>query len=99
MSNVMFYSHSKDDLKRAVKMIIDEIRKTEIIDEKPDLAKDRLSQREAASFLGISVTSIISWKKQNKLPFFRIGNAVFYSKSDLTKLANKNQHLVKQAKK
>lgn len=91
MSNVIFYSHTKEDLKKAVKLIIDEIRKTEILDSKSDLVDDRLSQREAASFLGISVTSIIAWKKQEKIPYFQIGKAIFYSKSDLLKLARKNQ--------
>ena len=91
MSNVIFYSHTKEDLKKAVKLIIDEIRKTEILDSKLDLVDDRLSQREAASFLGISVTSIIAWKKQEKIPYFQIGKSIFYSKSDLLKLARKNQ--------
>ena len=88
MSNVLFYTHTKEDLKRTVKMIIDEIRKTEIIDTNFD-QDDRLSQKEAASFLGISVTSIISWKKQEKIPYFQIGKNIFFSRSELLKLAHK----------
>jgi len=100
MSNVLFYTHNKEDLVRAVKLIINEIRKTESIPDTPiNPEEDRLTQKEAATFLGISVTSIIAWKKAGKIPYYQIGRSIFYSKNELLKIARKNPDLVKPSRK
>lgn len=97
MSNVLFYTHNKEDLKRAVKLIINEIRKIDTINASPNNPEeDRLTQKEAADFLGISVTSIISWKKQGRVPYFQIGRSIFYSKSELLAIARKNPELLRK---
>lgn len=99
MSNVLFYTHNKEDLKRAVRMIIEEIRKTETISESTvNSEEDKLTQKEAAKFLGISVTSLISWKKKGKVPYYQIGRSIFFSKSELLELARKNPELVKSSR-
>ncbi len=91
MGNVLFYTHTKEDLKRTVKMVLEELRKTELIQETSiNPEDDRLSQQEAAKFLGISVTSLISWKKKKIVPYYQIGRAIFYSKKELLDLARKN---------
>lgn len=100
MANILFYTHNKEDLVRAVRLIVNEIRKTETISEKPlNPEEDRLTQKEAAAFLGISVTSLISWKKQGKVPFYQIGRSIFFSKSELLKIARKNTDLIKPSRK
>lgn len=99
MGNVLFYTHSKDDLKRVVRMVVDEIKKNEIIETNLAPTDDRLTQKEAASFLGISVTSIIDWKKKGKIPYYQIGKSIFFSKSELLKIARKNQDIVKPSRK
>lgn len=99
MSNVLFYSHNKEDLKRVVKMVVDEIRKTETIDSNITPKEDRLTQKEAASFLGISVTSLIAWKKEGKVPYYQIGRSIFFSKTELLKIARKNPDLIKSSRK
>lgn len=91
MGNVLFYTHTKEDLKRAVKMILEELRKTEYIQETSlNPEDDRLTQQEAAKFLGISVTSLITWKKKKIVPYYQIGRSIFYSKKELLDLARKN---------
>ncbi|WP_273565831.1 helix-turn-helix domain-containing protein [Maribacter halichondriae] len=91
MGNVLFYTHTKEDLKRTVKMVLEEMRKTEFINETSiNPEDDRLSQQEAAKFLGISVTSLISWKKKKIVPYYQIGRAIFFSKKELLDLARKN---------
>lgn len=91
MGNVLFYTHTKEDLKRTVKMVLEELRKTEFINETSiNPEDDRLSQQEAAKFLGISVTSLISWKKKKIVPYYQIGRAIFFSKKELLDLARKN---------
>jgi excisionase family DNA binding protein len=42
-----------------------------------------LSQREACSFLRIHPSTIIRWRKQNLIPFHRIGKSIMYSKNEL----------------
>jgi DNA-binding transcriptional regulator YiaG len=92
-------THSKKDLERIVEVVIDRLRKTEFIQETPiNPTEDRLSQKEAAAFLGISVTSLIAWKKKGKVPYFQIGRSVFFSKSQLLKLAQKNPGLVQSSR-
>ncbi|WP_150452615.1 helix-turn-helix domain-containing protein [Arenibacter lacus] len=96
MGNVLFYTHTKEDLKRAVKMVLEELRKTEYIQETSlNLEEDRLTQKEAAKFLGISVTSLISWKKKKIIPYYQIGRSIFYSKKELLDLARRNAFLRK----
>lgn len=91
MGNVLFYTHTKEDLKRTVRMVLEELRKTELINETSiNPEDDRLSQQEAARFLGISVTSLISWKKKKIVPYYQIGRAIFFSKKELLDLARKN---------
>jgi len=91
MGNVLFYTHTKEDLKRTVKMVLEELRKTELINETSiNPEDDRLSQQEAAKFLGISVTSLITWKKKKIVPYYQIGRSIFFSKKELLDLARKN---------
>lgn len=100
MSNVLFYTHNKEDLVRAVRLVINEIRKTDTISNNPiNPEEDRLTQKEAALFLGISVTSIISWKKLGKVPYYQIGRSIFFSKSELLKIAQKNKGLIQPSRK
>ncbi|MBW2961959.1 helix-turn-helix domain-containing protein [Mesonia aestuariivivens] len=92
MSNVLFYSHTKEDLQRVVKMVLDEVIKTEsILSSSSITPDDRLSQKQAAKFLGVSVTTIITWKKQNKIPYYSVGRSIFYSKKELLEVAKQNR--------
>lgn len=92
-------THSKKDLEKVVEVVIERLRKTEFIQQTPiNPDEDRLSQKEAAAFLGISVTSLISWKKKGKVPYYQIGRSIFFSKSELLKLAQKNPGLVQSSR-
>jgi len=99
MSNPILYGFSKSDLEQVVRKVITEIRKTDIIQGSPvNSEEDKLTQKEAAKFLGISVTSLISWKKKGKVPYYQIGRSIFFSKSQLLKLAQKNPGLVQSSR-
>ena len=102
MANVLFYTHTKDDLKRTVRLIIDELRQTELVDSSIPKDDEKLPQIIAAKFLGISVTTIISWRKSGKIPrdaYMRIGRPVFYSKKKLLEYAKKDRSLVTPSRK
>ena len=101
MANVLFYTHSNDDLVRAVRLVINEIRQTELVDSEIPHDDERLTQAAAAKLLGISTTSIIAWRKSGKIPrdaYMRIGRPIFYSKKKLIEYAKKDKSLVKPAK-
>ncbi|WP_108867514.1 helix-turn-helix domain-containing protein [Aquimarina aquimarini] len=92
-------THTEKDLERMIDLVINRLRKTEFIQQTPiNLTEDRLSQKETAAFLGISVTSLISWKKKGKVPYYQIGRSIFFSKSELLKLARKNPGLAQSSR-
>lgn len=100
MSNVLFYTHSKNDLVRAVRLVINEIRQTELVDSTIPQEDEKLSQTAAAKFLGISTTSIIAWRKSGRIPrdaYMRIGRPIFYSKKKLLEYAKKDRSIIESA--
>lgn len=42
-----------------------------------------LTSEEVMSLLSISTTTLQTWRDKNKIPFQRIGNKIFYSKSEI----------------
>lgn len=42
-----------------------------------------LTRKNAANFLGISLTSLYYLQRQNKIKYYRIGNKIFFKKEDL----------------
>lgn len=100
MSNTILYGFSKQDLERTIEVVISRLRKTEFINEtNSNLEEDRLSQKEAAELLGVTVQCLIQWKKKKLIPFYQIGRSIFYSKIELLNQAKKNPSLVKPSRK
>ncbi len=99
MSNTILYGFTKKDLEQTVELVINRIRKTELIRETSSPEEDRLSQKEAAELLGVTVQCLIKWKKKKLIPYYQVGRSVFYSKQELLGLARKNPSLVKPSRK
>lgn len=98
MANVLFYTHTKEDLVRAVRLVMNEIRQTELIDTSIPQDDEKLTQKAAAQLLGVSVTTIIDWRKSGKIPrdaYMRIGRPIFYSKKKLIEYGRKKRNFVK----
>ena len=51
--------------------------------EVPESDETYFSQREAASFLRVSLPTLISWKKARKIPFYQHGRKVLFKKSEV----------------
>jgi hypothetical protein len=101
MAKVLFYTQNKDDLKRVVRLVINEIRQTELVDTSIPMDDEKLSQTAASLFLGVSVTTIIEWRKSGKIPrdaYMRIGRPIFYSKKKLIEYARNNRGINKNSK-
>ncbi len=55
----------------------------------------KMNQNEAAKFLGVSLPTIIRWKKQKKIPYYQTGRVVIFKKSELLNAMQKNKSLIK----
>ena len=98
-SNPVLYAYSKEDLEILFKELIDKIRKTELIgDSNISPEEDRLTQKEASELLGITVQTLIIWKRKGKVPFYQMGRSIFYSKKELLNIARNNPKLIGLAK-
>lgn len=93
MSNLL-YTHSKKDLEAIVEIVIERLRKMDISETIKDIPDDdRLTQKEAARLLNISVVTLIDWKKKGLVPFYQVQRSIFYSKKELIEIAQKNRNL------
>ena len=45
--------------------------------------KEFLNAREVCLLLNISVSTLSKWKRENKIPFSKIGKRVFFSRKDV----------------
>jgi len=98
--SVQLITHTKKDLELAVEIVVKRLRQQELFrDTSLNTQDDRLTQKEAAKFLDISVTSIIAWKKKGLVPYFQIGRSIFFSKKELLELAKKNREALNSYKK
>lgn len=96
MSNLL-YTHSKKDLEAIVEIVIERLRKMDISETTKDIPDDdRLTQKEAARLLNISVVTLIDWKKKGLVPFYQVQRSIFYSKKELIEIAQKNRNLFKK---
>ena len=93
MSNLL-YTHSKKDLEAIVEIVIERLRKMDVSETTKDIPDDdRLTQKEAARLLNISVVTLIDWKKKELVPFYQVQRSIFYSKKELIEIAQKNRNL------
>lgn len=85
---------TKDELDKAIEHVISKFQNKEI-QISVDSINDRLSQKEAADFLGITVQNLIKWKKRRKIPYYQIEDTVFFSKKEILDHARKDPTIVK----
>jgi excisionase family DNA binding protein len=89
MGNLL-YSHDRNDLINAVRIVLDEIRKNDLsANSLPSGDDEKLNQSEVAKLLNVSVQTIIAWRKANKLPHYRIGRFILFDKKEILKIARK----------
>lgn len=82
---------SQKDLQKFVEVVIDKLNFKKTTQTTINSENDRLSQKQCAELLGVSVTTLISYKKRKLIPYYKIGSRVFYSKTQvLTAIKNSN---------
>jgi excisionase family DNA binding protein len=88
------YILQKEDLLSAVRTVLQELKKTNIDSSfNPNELTDKLTQKEAAELIGVSQPTLLSWKKKKLIPYYQIGNKVFYSRKEIIDAAQKNSEL------
>jgi excisionase family DNA binding protein len=96
MNKELFTNFDKEDLKA---IIIEAIKEANSIlpgnNYQENSTEDYLDQREAAKFLRITLPTIISWKKKNKIPYFQEGRKILFKKSELLHVLRKNESLLR----
>jgi excisionase family DNA binding protein len=94
------YVLTQKELDLTIERVVNRLRRTDVINHtNPTSQEDRLTQKEAAELLGITVQSLIKWKKKKLIPFYQIGRSIFYSKKELLEHARKSPSIVKPSRK
>jgi excisionase family DNA binding protein len=50
----------------------------------PETADDKLSLLQAAPLLGVSPFTLRAWVRERRVPFYRLGRRIVFSRADLT---------------
>lgn len=99
MEQVIYTTLNVNELE---KVFTEALKKTQIssFDVDNHSEEDMLNQKEAASFLGISQTTIIKWKKEGKIPYEQApgSSKVRFYKSQLLAAVRQNSHLLQAAR-
>ncbi|QMU30579.1 helix-turn-helix domain-containing protein [Adhaeribacter radiodurans] len=89
-------------LKDFKQIIKDCIAETSLIQpqQEKEIPNDKLTQKEAASQLGISEATLIDWKKKGLIPYHQLPKTrrVFFLKSELKLVTSQNPQLLKAAR-
>jgi hypothetical protein len=86
---------SKEDLEKMLRSIISQISRS-----KPSIVEDskeeRLNQKQAAVYLGVTEATLIRWKKQGRVPCEQLPGStkVTYFKSQLKSAMQRNPQLL-----
>ncbi|KQM62819.1 helix-turn-helix domain-containing protein [Chryseobacterium sp. Leaf201] len=90
--SIQLYSHSKNDLEKAVEIILNKAQSF-IAPSKneEDQPEDLISQTEASKFLHVSIPTIIDWRKNKNLPYYNFSGRFYYSKRELLEYGKRNR--------
>jgi hypothetical protein len=91
---------TKDDLEKMLKSIFGQIERSKPSDLNPEKG-DRLNQKQAAEYLGITQSTLIRWKKDGRVPCEQLPGStkVTYFKSQLKKTMQRNPDILQIARK
>ncbi len=92
MSNQFFTLIPVEELKRLIKESIQEGFGEDAPNKTNQNVEDEfLTIQEAADFLKVSLVSIHKWKRDNDLPYYRLGRSIRFLKKDLIAYAEVKQ--------
>ncbi len=85
---------SKDDLEKMLRSIVSEV--TRLPGTANSVKDERLNQKQAAEYLGITQSTLIRWKKNGLVPCEQLpgSSKVTYFKSQLKAVLQRNSNLL-----
>ncbi|WP_312297968.1 helix-turn-helix domain-containing protein [Chryseobacterium sp.] len=90
--SVQLYSHSKNDLEKAVEIILNKAQGFIVpLKNEENQPEDLISQTEASKFLHVSIPTIIDWRKNKSLPYYNFSGRFYYSKKELLEYGRRNR--------
>ena len=91
---------SKRELEKIFKDFLDEIRNSKVTPSE-NIEDERMNQKEAAEYLGVSQATIIRWKKNGLVPCDQLpgSSKVTYYKSQLRAVVQRNPKLLQPPRK
>lgn len=93
--SLLMYSHSKQDLEKAVEIILNKVQNFQLLKTSKEAEKeDLISQKQACEFLNISMPTIILWRKEKELPHYNFNGRFFYSQSELLQYGKSKNHKI-----
>jgi len=82
MEEIIMTKMSHQELKDLISQCVQECLQEHLIQAPPE-EETLLTVEEIAEYLGVSKVTIYSWKKEGKLPFYRMGRRVYFKKSEI----------------
>ena len=91
--SLQMYTHSKQDLEKAVEVILNKVQNFQFLKSSKEAEKeDLITQKQACEFLNVSMPTIILWRKEKGLPHYDFNGRYYYSQTELLQYGkSKNQ--------
>ena len=91
---------SKEDLEKMLRSIVGQLSWSQSSSVDPDQG-DRLNQKQAAEYLGVTQATLIRWKKKGRVPCQQLPGStkVTYYKSQLKAVLQRNPELLQPPRK
>lgn len=80
---IRIYNFSPDEFKESIRTIVSELLKPKKENESVSTQEELLTVDETLKLLKCSKQALWNWRKNGILPSYRLGNRVFYKRSDI----------------
>lgn len=80
MENILMIQISKDELNKVVKDAVSEVL---VSSRKLENENKLMNSKQLCQWLGISDSTLSSWKREHRIPFSRMGVKLFFKKSEV----------------
>lgn len=83
MSKIIMTTIEKEELKSIVSDALSEVLKNSFTVQSEKKEDRFIKIGDVAKLLNVSIVTIHTWKKEGKIPFYRISNKVFFKESEI----------------
>lgn len=88
-SQIVIHNTSPEELSNHISNVVEEkfkeLQRKKVLADKSEEQEELLTVEETLAFLKCSKQALWNWRKNGILPSYRLGNRVYYKKSDIFK--------------